>query len=242
MPRIMNTPQRYFGNIAAGRVLDVATGNGGFIGFLLESVKSHNEIIGIDTSDKNATAFAEYFKNTPDIHFMAMDAGSKDFPDDSFDTVCISNSLHHLPDLETVLAEMIRVLRPGGNFIVAEMYCDNQAETQMTHVLMHHWWAAVDAAKGIVHRETYTRQQILDILAKLDLQQMTVQDLIDLNDDPKDPETVKYLTSVVDQYLNRIEGLAEEVQLRSRGLELRQRVEEIGFHGATSLLFIAKKA
>jgi hypothetical protein len=112
----------------------------------------------------------------------------------------------------------------------------------MTHVLMHHWFAAVDTAKGIVHNETYTRQQILDILGKLEMTDMIFDDASDLNEDPKNPETVKSLIEAIDQYLERIEGLPGEAALRERGLGLRLRVEEIGFHGATSLLVIGKKS
>jgi hypothetical protein len=136
---------------------------------------------------------------------------------------------------------MMRLLKPGGHIIIAEMYCDNQTETQMTHVLLHHWWASVDTAKGVTHRETYTRQQILDIVASLGLQKIVIDDVIDLKDDPKDPETLEYLTTATDQYLKRIEGLPGETLLRQRGLELRQRVAEIGFLSATGLLVIGEK-
>jgi ubiquinone/menaquinone biosynthesis C-methylase UbiE len=245
----MTTPKDILGQISGGRVLDVATGSGQFISFLLEGLPAWDEIIGIDTSEKGEAAFAENFKEHPNVRIIKMDAAKMDFADASFDTVCISNSLHHMENLQPVLSEMIRVLRspdpasgkPGGYFIVAEMYRDNQTETQMTHVLMHHWWGAIDTARGVVHNETYTRQQMLDIVLGLGLQEVTIHDWSDLSDDPKNPETVKYLTNVVDQYLTRIEGLPEESQLRARGLELRQRVEEIGFHSATSLFVIAKK-
>jgi len=237
----MTSPKDILGNIPGGRVLDVATGSGQFIGFLLEGLSAFDEIVGIDTSEKGAAAFAENFKEHPNVRFIKMDAAKMDFADASFDIVCISNSLHHMPDLQPVLSEMLRVLKPGGHFIVAEMYRDHQTETQMTHVLMHHWWGAIDTAKGVVHNETYTRQQMLEIVSRPELQELTTRDLSDLSDDPKDPETVKYLTNVVDQYLTRIEGLPGEAALRARGLELRQRVEEIGFHSATSLLVIGKK-
>ncbi|MCX6035559.1 MAG: class I SAM-dependent methyltransferase [Chloroflexi bacterium] len=237
----MDTAESTIKTLSAGRVLDVATGNGQFINFLIESLKDYDEIIGIDTSEKAAVAFAEAFKDKPQVRFVRMDAVKMNFPDASFDTVCISNSLHHMPDLEPVLAEMRRVLRPGGHFIIAEMYRDNPTETQMTHVLMHHWLAAVDTAKGIVHNETYIRQRILDILAKLEMTDMIFDDASDLNEDPKNPETVKSLIDTVDQYLKRIEGLPGEAALRERGLDLRQRVEEIGFHSATSLRVIGKR-
>jgi ubiquinone/menaquinone biosynthesis C-methylase UbiE len=236
----MDSAENILKALYAGRVLDVATGNGNFIQSLLENLKSFDEVIGIDTNEKSAAAFEQAFTGKA-VHFMKMDAAKMDFPDASFDTVCISNSLHHMADLEPVLAETKRVLRSGGHFIVSEMYRDNQSETQMTHVLLHHWWAAVDMARGVVHNETYTRQQILEIVSGLGLQEIVFEDVSDLNEDPKTPETIKYLTDVVDQYLKRSEGLPEEAALRQRGLELRQRVEEIGFHSATSLLVISKK-
>lgn len=237
----MTSPKDILGHISGEHVLDIATGSGQFIDFLLGGFSSFNEIIGIDTSEKAGASFAEKFKDHPNIRFIKMDAAKMDFAAASFDVVCISNSLHHMRDLQPVLSEMKRVLRPGGHFIIAEMYRDNQTETQMTHVLMHHWWGAIDTARGIVHNETYTRQQLLDIISSLGLQEVAVHDLSDLGDDPKDPETVKYLTEVVDQYLQRLADLPEEPALRARGLELRKRVKKIGFHSATSLIIIAKK-
>jgi len=238
----MTSPKDILARLPGGRVLDIATGSGQFINFLLEGLPACDEIIGIDTNEKAAAAFAENFKEHPSIRFMKMDAAKMNFADASFDTVSISNSLHHMPDLEPVLSEMKRVLKPGGHFIVAEMYRDNQTETQMTHVLMHHWYAAVSMARGIVHNETYTRQQLVDIVAELGLGGIVMHDLNDLGDDPKNIELVKDLIDSVDEYLQHIEGLPGEADLRLRGLELRKRVEEIGFHSATSLIVIAKKA
>jgi ubiquinone/menaquinone biosynthesis C-methylase UbiE len=237
----MDTAGSFLKLLSAGRVLDVATGSGQFILFLIETLKKYAEIIGIDTSEKSAAAFAGAFKDKQNIRFLQMDASKMDFPGTSFDIVCISNSLHHMPELDLVLGEMKRVLRPGGHFIVAEMYCDHQTETQMTHVLMHHWWAAVDTAKGITHHETYPRHKILDIVAGLWLQKIVMEDAVDLKPDPRDPETIQYLLTATDQYLERLEGLPEEASLRQRGLQLRERLEEIGFHSAASLLVIGEK-
>jgi ubiquinone/menaquinone biosynthesis C-methylase UbiE len=238
----MDTAESTIKTLSAGRILDVATGSGNFVKFLVENVKDYKEIVGIDTSEKASTTFGEAFKDDPKVRFKMMDAQHMDFPDGTFDTVCISNSMHHMAEIKPVMEEMKRVIRAGGHFIVAEMYQDNQIETQMTHVLLHHWWAAVDTAMGITHRETYSRQQIFDIVTGLGLQNIIFDDVNDLNDDPKNLETVKYLSEVIDQYLKRIERLPGESHLRKRGLELRQRVTEIGFHSAPWLLIIGEKS
>ena len=234
----MNSSTDLIGHLPGGRILDVATGNGGFIHFLLDGLAAYTEIIGIDTNERSAASFAESFKDVPRVRFELIDALKMGFPDASFDTVCISNSLHHFERPEAALKEMLRVLRPGGHFILAEMVCDGQTETQMTHVHLHHWWAAVDRASGIVHNETYRREQLVGLFNSLALDDVAFHDLSDTSDNPKQPENLASLGPVIDRYIQRAAGHPD---LQARGEELRQRLQQIGFHGATSLLAIGTK-
>ncbi|MEW5872776.1 MAG: class I SAM-dependent methyltransferase [Chloroflexota bacterium] len=236
----MHTFEQVFAPISARRILDVATGAGGFIQALMETLQSYTEIIGIDASERFAAVFAETFAEKP-VRFVNMDAARLDFPDGHFDMVCIANSLHHLEKPEEVLAEMLRVLRPGGWFVVSEMYRDDQSEAQLTHVLMHDWWGAVDTARGVTHRETYPRQAIVGIVQDLGLAHCDFYDIAYLDEDPRAPELAQHLNGVIDQYLQRAEGLPGQDELQQRGQELRQRVQVHGFHGATSLLALGKR-
>jgi SAM-dependent methyltransferase len=234
----MLTPQDILANIPSGRILDVATGGGGFIHFLLEGLKGYTEIIGIDTKERAAAAFEETFKDKPNIRFQLMDANHLDFVSDSFDLVCVSNSLHHFDDPQAVLGQMMRVLRPGGHLLVSEMYCDGQTETQMTHVHLHHWWGTVDIVNWVTHHETYRRDELVGLVSDLGLKDVAQYDLSDLSDDPHNPEIVEELNPVFEQYIQRAEGHPD---LQSRGAELRQRVTEIGFHSASTLVIVGKK-
>ena len=135
-----NTVENLLSTISGGNILDVATGSGGFITFLSDNLEDFTEITGIDCNERTIEA-ARKVHSQHNIHFLLMDATHLDFPEGHFDTVCIANSLHHMADLPTVLSEMLRVCKPGGNFIISEMYRDGQSETQLTHVLLHHWWA-----------------------------------------------------------------------------------------------------
>jgi hypothetical protein len=118
------------------------------------------------------------------------------------------------------------------------MYCDDQTETQMTHVLLHHWWAAVDRVNGVVHRETYTRQQLLDMVSALGLNDIATHDLSDLSEDPKSKDFIEQIEPVFESYIQRAEGHPD---LQARGEELKVRVKEIGFHSATTLVVMGRK-
>ena len=237
----MKTFKDILETMPGGRVLDVATGAGRFVEILRESLASYTEIIGIDNSEPAATAFMNAFHD-PSVHFQSMDAFTLEFPDCSFDTVGICFSLHHLPAPLPVLQEMKRVLRPGGNFIVSEMYRDHQTETQLTHVLLHDWWAAVDTARGVCHNKTYTRQQILTMLDSLGLVDRRTDDLVELDDDPHDAETLKYLDDIMNQYVQeRSTVVPGESALKEQGEVLRQRLYQVGFHNASVLVAVATK-
>jgi SAM-dependent methyltransferase len=49
-----------------------------------------------------------------EIEGRTANAMALEFPDNTFDLVYASNLLHHIPDPETALKEMHRVLKPGG--------------------------------------------------------------------------------------------------------------------------------
>jgi len=55
------TPQEILGHISGGRILDVATGSGGFIHFLLDGLKDYTDIIGIDIKERAAETFNKAF-------------------------------------------------------------------------------------------------------------------------------------------------------------------------------------
>ncbi len=228
-----------FIDLNLGCVLDVATGAGAFLDELLKDAKSYSTAKGIDIKETAADAFAATFKDNDRVKFQSMDARKLDFPKESFDTVSISFSLHHLELPETTLAEMKRVLKPGGLLIVNEMYPDgNQAETQMTHTLMHHWFGRVDTVNNMYHRETYRRKQIADMVEALHPAAMTVYDLLDLSEDPFSHEISEELTPIIDRYIERAAGNPD---LQEYGEGIRQRLKEIGYHNATVLLLVARK-
>lgn len=48
---------------------------------------------------------------------LQADGGKMPFPDESFNTVISNSVLEHIPDVDTVISETARVLKPGARFI-----------------------------------------------------------------------------------------------------------------------------
>ena len=237
---LVETPAKALSKTSGGHVLDMGTGAGDFISFMRENLQDYIDIIGIDCNDQ-LLKDARLTHNLENIRFQSMDAAYMDFSDSTFDTVCMSNSMHHMADLPRVLHEVMRVCKPGGHIIFREMYRDGQNETQLTHVLFHHWRATIDTAQGITHHETFTRQQILELSRELGLQNLKYYDEIDLQSDPKDPDLAQRLDSIIDRYIQQSRAMDGGEELVRRGEELHQRVHEVGFHNASSLLLIGEK-
>ena len=72
-----------------------------------------NSLTGIDI-DAKAVEFAQRTHTAPNLTFKVGDAMNIDTPDASFDIVLCAQVYEHVPDPERLMAEIERVLKPGG--------------------------------------------------------------------------------------------------------------------------------
>ena len=106
---------------AGERVLDVACGTGLVAFPAAEAVGPEGEVLGVDISGEMVMAARrrEQDRQVSNIGFERMDAEALDLPDASFDVAICALGLMYPPEPERALAEMRRVLRPGGRMAVA---------------------------------------------------------------------------------------------------------------------------
>jgi 2-polyprenyl-3-methyl-5-hydroxy-6-metoxy-1,4-benzoquinol methylase len=157
--------QQRLGSISGGRILDVATGAGRFARTLAEAFRDYQEIVGIDINEEFLARAKEEHPNLV-ARFHVMSAEQLAFEQAAFDTVAISNALHHMADPVTVLQEMRRVLKSHGLFVVREMKRETDTPEQETHILFHTVLARIDRLLGQTHSASLPKSEILEMVRR----------------------------------------------------------------------------
>ena len=102
-------------------MLDVATGTGDFA---IEALRLHpDKIIGVDISEGMLAVGREKMIKkglAGKIELQYGDSENLPFPDNTFDAITVAFGVRNFENLEKGLAEMHRVLKPGGTAVVLE--------------------------------------------------------------------------------------------------------------------------
>ena len=237
--QIMKELENKLAEIVGGNVLDVASGSGEFIQ-LIKAFKSFEKITAIELEEKFGDLIKKRFPDD-NLEFRIMDASKPEFPDEHFDTVCISNSLHHLKELDKVLSEMKRVLKPNGQFIINEMFSDFQNESQMSHVKLHHWFAGIDELQGNTHHKTYRKEEIKSIIKELNFSDLDIIEYRFPMENPKDEKILAQMDKVINSGIKKLEKIKGNTDLISKAENIRTYIEQNGFASASSLFVVGKK-
>jgi trans-aconitate methyltransferase len=91
--------------------LDIGCGTGGLTEQIASACKP-SSVLGVDTAEDFIEVARTRVKNA---EFRVGSADNLDMPSDSFDYAASGLVLNFVPDAQAVLAEMVRVVQPGGS-------------------------------------------------------------------------------------------------------------------------------
>jgi len=97
-----------FPDLAGMRLLEVGCGRGHLLRLMQDAGANASGV------DLNPQAIAQGEANA----MAVASASSLPFPDAYFDALVSVHAIEHLPDLDAALAEMVRVVRPGGRLLL----------------------------------------------------------------------------------------------------------------------------
>lgn len=123
LDRAMQNPsylpaRKRVGSAAAGRVLEIGVGGGANLPLYTEKV---TELFGLDP-DRKALGYLEQRAEEVPFAVRGIPGTAESIPldDDSIDAVVTTLTVCSLPDHDGAMAEIRRVLRPGGEYLFAE--------------------------------------------------------------------------------------------------------------------------
>jgi ubiquinone/menaquinone biosynthesis C-methylase UbiE len=155
-------------------VLDVATGTGLMLPLLAAAVGPSGRVVGVDVSAAMIRRAERRRARDPHVEVRACDAATLPFADDEFDAVTSSYGLSCIADVEPVLDEIGRVLRPGAVVGVAEAATLNWRPAALAHLAtralspFNAWYperdlAALLARRGYALRSVATGRRALSV-------------------------------------------------------------------------------
>lgn len=153
--------------------LDVGCGNGTAPIHLAQ--KFHLDVTGIDVDPAQIRLAEEQSKGLDKAHFLTIEGTQLPFEDGQFDIVFTNKVTHHIPKWEDAVAEMIRVLKPDGYLIYADLiYPDRLAaigksmarnragfptSKALTSIFEQHGLSKVHLSKSLVHYEAVLQKR-----------------------------------------------------------------------------------
>ncbi|HET8753526.1 MAG TPA: bifunctional demethylmenaquinone methyltransferase/2-methoxy-6-polyprenyl-1,4-benzoquinol methylase UbiE [Salinimicrobium sp.] len=103
-------------------ILDIATGTGDLVINLAKETKA-SKLVGLDISEGMLEVGRKKIEKegfSDKIEMIQADSEAMPFPDNSFDAITVAFGVRNFENLEKGLSEILRVLKPGGIFVVLE--------------------------------------------------------------------------------------------------------------------------
>jgi SAM-dependent methyltransferase len=170
---------RRYGLAPDSRILDAGCGTGEGASRLADMFPRAS-VLAVDILDHHlALARERYTRLAPRLAFEHQSIFELAAPDATFDLTVCRHVIHAIPHAERVLAELVRVTRPGGRLhLIPEDYGMLHFETGGAHDLRAFWYEAATAFGAATGTDLFAGRNAFGHLATLGLEDVTVDYVI----------------------------------------------------------------
>ena len=142
------------------RVLDLACGTGDLA---VAASRSGSRVVGLDITHRMVQLAAAKPASRA-VSFVTGDMMALPFPDGAFDVITTGYGLRNVPDLAGALAEMHRVLRPGGRVLSLDF--DRPSSAVIRAIYLAYLTVVGSALGWILHRDPDTYRYIPESISR----------------------------------------------------------------------------
>ena len=146
-------------------ILDVGTGTGILIPFLLEAVGPTGYVTAVDYAEKMVELCREKFSSFSNFNVFVQQAEELQFGSESFDAITCFGLFPHLENKGEALRQMNRVLKPGGRLIIVHALSSMEIRN-------HHINASSAVAEDVLPDDA----QMRELLSRAGFGQISIAD------------------------------------------------------------------
>jgi ubiquinone/menaquinone biosynthesis C-methylase UbiE len=154
-----------FGLKRGQRVLDVGTGTGLLVPFLLQAIGASGYVTAIDYAEKMVKICKTKYAQFPNVTVAHQNVEELNLPSGSFDAVICFGVFPHIENKKSALDQMNRVLKPEGKLIIAHALSSEE-------VRKHH----SNAAPAVAHDVLSTKEEMKKLLTQAGFAKIRIVD------------------------------------------------------------------
>ena len=129
-------------------VLDVGSGPGHYAFDMASAVGDTGRVAGVDNAEDSLETARRRCAGLANVSFHLGDAVDLPFDEATFDAALSTQTFEYLPDVGAALAEIFRVLKPGGRVLIHDTEWDAWAWHSSDRARMHRIMEVWDKSSG----------------------------------------------------------------------------------------------
>jgi ubiquinone/menaquinone biosynthesis C-methylase UbiE len=162
------------------------------------------------------------------------------FTNHYFDTITLSNALHHIEDTQKLFIEIKRVCKIGGSMVINEMLNEGNAAMQDTYMQYHRFMAEIDRQLGQFHREPFSLKELTALVKNYQL--LSIEHFVhaESTGDAMNASEIDAIADRINKKVTLLKGADFFYFFENKARELIERLRRSGIYRPRHAFFLVR--